>query len=347
MSIIFAKQNISIEDDGNRIKFICPKPFSLQCKPFLANIIIVESSDFDTYFIDKTNEASINIISQIINQDIKTLYKPITMPTILPNPFTSAPIPNVGPQMLGNPIINNIGQLSAHLTAKNQNNNLFSSNQNFPNIVYTKKGLSEETFAVADYNANTVVLFTTQEFSNKYKYIWESLSPIYNNKLKTSSTSDDRSPGWVFKKSDPNVAIMINNLTGEDTFSKISKQPNYENKKFGNSFLTNSNNTGPVLLNNTLPPLVHQTTKPVESIDPIHSFQFLIEQLSENLTEVKEKKLTHPLGEISHGFIGPVLLTDEKVKQYLEQYENFEAKIDAEFVIGNNKVVLISRKLTN
>ena len=350
MSVIFSHENISIEDDGNSIKYKCPKQFSQQCKPFLAATnVMQESTDFDTYFINKTNEASIAVLSQIINQDIKKLYKPT--PTILPNPFIATPTFNAGPQMLGNPVINNVGQLSAHLMAKNQkSNNLFASKPSFPNIVYTKNGANiptDETFAVADYKENSIALYTTKEFAQKYNYLLAPLSPIFNDKLHTSATTDDRSPGWIFKKSDPNVGIMINNLTGEDTYSKISKQPIY-NKKNGNSFSATNpfTNAGPLLMNNNLPALIPQTTK-AEPMDPIQSFQALVESLSETLTEVKEKKLIHPLGESTHGFMGPKVLINEKVAQYLEQYQDYEAKVDAEFSVGDNKIVIISRKLTN
>ena len=111
--------------------------------------------------------------------------------------------------------------------------NLVPTVTNFPIIVYSKNGVdipADESFAVADYNQNSIVIYTTKEFSKKYKDIMSPLSPLYNAKLKTSATTEDKSQGWIFKKSNPNIGIMINSLTREDTFSKISKQPEYKKK---------------------------------------------------------------------------------------------------------------------
>ena len=238
--------------------------------------------------------------------------------------------------------------MTSSLLAKS--NNLLYPKTEFPNIVFTKNGAevpASDTFAIADYNQNSIVIYTTREFQEKYRSYLDPLAPIYNHKLKISPSNTNTNPGLVFKKSDPRVAELINFLSGEDIFSKITKQPDYNNKfnKFNNN--NNQSNTN----NSTLPPLIPSSTPTVvksnEPVDPLQNFQDLFFKLSEPLLEVREKKLSHPLGESLVGFIGPAALVDQQVNLYLDKYQDYNVTVDAELTIKQNKAVLISRLLIN
>lgn len=321
MTTIFSHNNAIIIDNGSNLTFQCPKSFSLQCRAFLAGATLTEGFENDTYLIEKSNTNTINVLSQIIGQDIKTLYKVSGLP-MLGSPFTPAPL-----------ISNN--QIAKPL-------NPFSAEIKYPVIVYNRFNNPnfsiDDSFAVADYNANSIAIYTTLEFSNKHAGFLKAKG-LYNPKLKTDPNTSDTSPGYIFRKSDIEMENIINNLTGEDTYSKISKQPDYKSKKFGTSFQPTTAGIA-----STIPSFL-PTTKTVEKDPILQMYETIISKLSDPLKEISETKLTHPLGESMIGITGPKSLIENKINEYIKDYEVYQPKIDAELIIGDNKMVILSRKL--
>jgi hypothetical protein len=330
MSIIFTVNDITIEDAGSNLNFRCSETTFNTYLPYLQGCTIFNLTDKGGLFtFNKQNKKCIDLLSQMIGQDITKLY----------NKMPSAILNTVVNTSINNPILN------------------FSSKHQYPTIIFNRTGptiLEEESFAISDYSENSIVLFTDKKFSEKYADILRihtTDSPKFNMKLKTSPNGNDTSPGWIYRKSDPNIANIINTLAGTDVFSKITKPPEYK-KKFG-TFGTK--NTEPISNNNniglspfTVNPLMGTIATPQSSIvDPLQNLSSLIDTMSEPLTIVTEKKLTHPTAEMRIGFMGPKNMVDDKVNTYISQYQDYNPTKDLEFEITTNKLVIISRQLTS